>query len=562
MRSCRPGLLARAAREAGLKVILTGEGGDELFAGYGRYRSVLRPWWAGGRRPRARGVLDDLGILRGEIAGWRDGIAAAEARNAGRGRTPLQVAQAVDCADWLPNDLLIKLDRCLMAHGAEGRTPYLDTELAALAFRLPDELKIQSRARQMAVAPLARRAAAAGAAARPQARLYGAGGALDRASRRGDRSARRAFPGGARDLPARSGRAPVCRRRRKSAPAAPPGPCSSTRSGTAATSSAPARRPTPWPRWRKPVEDNPRPSDYRFSPAEFGGRGGAMNREFRRRDLFFGAAAAAAGAALPPGVAPMAKTGGAAASRDYADGNAADLVRALAARRISSVESTDAAIARIEALDKAINAVVVRDFDRARQAAKAADATLARGESGALLGLPMTVMDVFGVAGLPTTWGNPKFRDWRAPVDAPVISRLKAAGAVILGKTNAAGGAAAALAAGFVALELGSDSGGSLPCPAHFCGVFVHKPSRDLVPVCGGLAVAGPMARSAADLALELEVIAGPDEVPQGVGYKLALPPARHQDLPGFRLLVVDTHPLVSDGREHPGRTRSSSPIA
>jgi asparagine synthase (glutamine-hydrolysing) len=136
-------VLARAAREAGLKVILSGEGGDELFAGYGRYRSVSRPWWAGGRMPRARGVLDDLGVLRGEIAGWRDGIAAAEARSAGRGRTPLQVAQAVDCADWLPNDLLIKLDRCLMAHGAEGRTPYLDANVAALALRLPDELKIR-----------------------------------------------------------------------------------------------------------------------------------------------------------------------------------------------------------------------------------------------------------------------------------------------------------------------------------------------------------------------------------------------------------------------------------
>jgi asparagine synthase (glutamine-hydrolysing) len=136
-------VLGRAARDAGLKVILSGEGGDELFAGYGRYRSVSRPWWAGGRMPRARGVLDDLGVLRGEIAGWRDGIAAAEARCAGRGRTPLQVAQAVDCADWLPNDLLTKLDRCLMAHGAEGRTPYLDVQVAALALRLPDALKIQ-----------------------------------------------------------------------------------------------------------------------------------------------------------------------------------------------------------------------------------------------------------------------------------------------------------------------------------------------------------------------------------------------------------------------------------
>jgi asparagine synthase (glutamine-hydrolysing) len=135
--------LARTARQAGIKVILSGEGGDELFGGYGRYRSVMRPWWAGGRRPRARGVLDGLGVLRGEIAGWRDGIAAAEVHGGGRGRTSLQAAQAVDCADWLPNDLLIKLDRCLMAHGAEGRTPYLDSELAAFAFRLPDEMKIR-----------------------------------------------------------------------------------------------------------------------------------------------------------------------------------------------------------------------------------------------------------------------------------------------------------------------------------------------------------------------------------------------------------------------------------
>jgi asparagine synthase (glutamine-hydrolysing) len=135
--------LAREARNAGLKVILSGEGGDELFGGYGRYRSAMRPWWAGGRTPRARGVLDGLGILRGEIAGWRDGITAAEVRNSRSRRSALQIAQAVDCADWLPNDLLIKLDRCLMAHSAEGRTPYLDIEVAALAFRLPDELKVK-----------------------------------------------------------------------------------------------------------------------------------------------------------------------------------------------------------------------------------------------------------------------------------------------------------------------------------------------------------------------------------------------------------------------------------
>jgi asparagine synthase (glutamine-hydrolysing) len=135
--------LAAAARESGVSVVLSGEGGDELFGGYGRYRSVMRPWWAGGRMPRARGILDDLDLVHTEIAGWRDGIAAAEARSSMDGRTRLQVAQAVDCADWLPNDLLLKLDRCATAHGIEARTPFLDPQIAAFAFRLPDELKIR-----------------------------------------------------------------------------------------------------------------------------------------------------------------------------------------------------------------------------------------------------------------------------------------------------------------------------------------------------------------------------------------------------------------------------------
>src|SRR4030088_3404944 len=103
----------------------------------------MRPWGAGGRTPRPRGILDDLGLLRGEMAGWRDGIAAAEALATEGGRSRLQIAQAVDCANWLPNDLLVKLDRCLMAHGVEGRTPYLDSEVAALAFRLPGDIKVR-----------------------------------------------------------------------------------------------------------------------------------------------------------------------------------------------------------------------------------------------------------------------------------------------------------------------------------------------------------------------------------------------------------------------------------
>jgi amidase len=263
------------------------------------------------------------------------------------------------------------------------------------------------------------------------------------------------------------------------------------------------------------------------------------------------------------------------------------LLQALGSRQVSARELLDAAIARIEALDPKINAVVVRDFDRARAAADTADAALARGEHHPLLGLPMTVKEAFSVAGLPTTWGIEKYRDWRPDFDSLVVQRLKSAGAVILGKTNvpvgladwqsynpiygttnnpwdlsrtpggSSGGAAAALAAGFVPLELGSDIGGSLRCPAHFCGVFSHKPSVELIPERGSgppetppipsvgyLAVIGPMARSAADLALELQVLAGPDGLWDGIGYKLALPPPRHDRLADFRVLAIDTHPL------------------
>jgi amidase len=265
------------------------------------------------------------------------------------------------------------------------------------------------------------------------------------------------------------------------------------------------------------------------------------------------------------------------------------LLTALQDGEVSATELTEQSIARIEARDHDVNAVVVRDFARARAAAAVADAARARGTRLPLLGIPMTVKEAINAAGLPTTWGIPGTQAIPVRDDAVVVQRLRAAGAIVLGKTNvpvnladwqsyndlygvtrnpwdlartpggSSGGSAAALAAGFVPLEIGTDMGGSLRNPAHCCGVFAHKPSFDLVPMRGvappaapalsigarvDFAVAGPMARSAADLSLALDVLAGPDEV-QATGYRLALPPARHARLADFRVLLLDTHPLA-----------------
>ena len=271
-------------------------------------------------------------------------------------------------------------------------------------------------------------------------------------------------------------------------------------------------------------------------------------------------------------------------SLDY--GTAAELAGALAAGTISALELTDHVIARIEALDPKLNAVVVRDFERARESARKADAALARGERRPLLGVPLVIKESFDVAGLPTTWGVPAFKDFKPAEDAVVVRRMKQAGAILLGKTNvplllgdwqsyndvygstnnpwdlgrtpggSSGGSSAALAAGFGPLSLGSDIGGSLRVPAHFCGVCAHKPTLGLVPLRGhgvphsfarenGLSVVGPMARSVADLELTLDLIAGPDESQAGTAYRLALPDARHRDLKDFRAIILDEHPLM-----------------
>ena len=136
-------LAATAGEE--LKVIICGEGGDELFGGYGRYRSAMRPRWQFQKAMRSRGALEGMNILRNKTKNWRRGFVASETLARSTDRSSLQISQATDCIDWLPHDLLIKLDRCLMAHGVEGRTPMLDPTVVDIAFRLPDRLKVQGK---------------------------------------------------------------------------------------------------------------------------------------------------------------------------------------------------------------------------------------------------------------------------------------------------------------------------------------------------------------------------------------------------------------------------------
>jgi len=282
---------------------------------------------------------------------------------------------------------------------------------------------------------------------------------------------------------------------------------------------------------------------------------------------------------------------------DYPTATAGALAKALADREVSSGELVETAIARIEAMDGDINAVVVRDFDRAREAAKAADAALARGARAPLLGVPMTVKESFHIPGLPTTWGVKQFKGWTPPpgFEATAVTRLKAAGAVILGKTNvpphlaefqsnnpvygrtnnpndlgrspggSSGGSAASVAAGYVPLELGSDIGGSIRVPAHFCGVFGHKPSFDLAPMTGhappgfnepgagvDLSVIGPLARTAADLDLALSIIAGPDGG-AAKAYRAELPAPRATKVSDFRVLILRDHPMAEADDEITG---------
>ena len=247
------------------------------------------------------------------------------------------------------------------------------------------------------------------------------------------------------------------------------------------------------------------------------------------------------------------------------------LAAAVRARQIGCLELLDHYIGRVERYDGAVNAVVVRDFERARTRARALDnGTL----TGPLHGVPMTVKESFNVAGLPTSWGIPEYHGKLAEKNALAVDRLLDAGAVIFGKTNvpirlgewqsfnanygrtnnpwdlgtspggSSGGAAAAIAAGLTGLELGSDIGGSVRQPAHACGTFGHKPTHALLPLYGhalaenaagtDISVIGPLARSADDLRLALDVVGGPDEAETAMRFQLPEP-----RLPGLRGLRV-----------------------
>jgi amidase len=266
---------------------------------------------------------------------------------------------------------------------------------------------------------------------------------------------------------------------------------------------------------------------------------------------------------------------------------AADIKR----KKIGCLELLDLYLARVEKYDGPLNAVVVRDFDRARTRARAADRALARRQLwGPLHGVPMTIKESYDVVGLPTTWGVPAYKDRIATKNAVVVDRLLRAGVVLFGKTNvplylgdwqsfnaiygttnnpwdvtrapggSSGGSAAALAAGLTGLEAGSDIGSSIRNPAHFCGVFGHKPTWGIVPRAGqalpwqtapvDIDVVGPLARSADDLAIALAAMAGPDEI-DGAGWQLRLAPARQKRLRDFKVaLMLDAAPEIPVDRE------------
>ncbi len=267
--------------------------------------------------------------------------------------------------------------------------------------------------------------------------------------------------------------------------------------------------------------------------------------------------------------------------------NATDLAGLVRRGEVSPTELLNSAIARYEKYNPTLNAVIVERIDAARAHAAELDAEAARGDfRGPLHGIPMTIKEAFDWADTPSTWGNTAWANNIPTQNAVTVDRLLNAGANIYGKTNvpfmlgdwqsfndiygttnnpwdvtrvpggSSGGSAVALATGMAALELGSDIGASIRNPAHYCGVFGHKPTMSLVPFEGhvvpgnlpeqDIAVCGPLARSAADLDLALSVLAGPTGL-RSTGYKLALPEATQVDLSEFKVAVMLDTPVIEN---------------
>ena len=258
--------------------------------------------------------------------------------------------------------------------------------------------------------------------------------------------------------------------------------------------------------------------------------------------------------------------------------SATTLLSLLRARRLGALELLDLQLAAIERANPALNAVVALDVEQARAAARTADSAPVESR-GALHGLPITIKDAYEVAGMTATCGFPHLAKHVPARDADAVARLRAAGAIPFGKTNvplaaadhqsynpvygtsnnpwdvrrtpggSSGGAAASVAAGFSALELGSDIGGSIRCPAHFCGVYGHKSSYGIVPMRGHippvpasivmppLGIGGPIARSASDLELALDVLVAPAAT-ERTAWSVKIPASRCEKLSEFRVAL------------------------
>jgi amidase len=275
---------------------------------------------------------------------------------------------------------------------------------------------------------------------------------------------------------------------------------------------------------------------------------------------------------------------------DIAFLSAKKLAALIRRRKIGCLELLEHYVKRIERYNPKLNAVIATDLPAARKRARAADRALAKGEVwGPLHGVPMTIKESFDVVGMPTTWGLPELKGNFPRRNALAVERWLASGVVLFGKTNvpmwladwqsyneiygttnnpwdvartpggSSGGSAAALAAGLTGIETGSDIGSSIRNPAHYCGVFGHKPSYGICPPRGqatpgrvsaaDISVIGPMARSADDLALGLSAMAGPDEI-DGTGYRLALPAAGKTSLRQYKVAVMLDDPNAEVDRE------------